>query len=53
MCSQLKNEIRDLGKMIKNEPTKQDYKVTLSQLKQSLKRLVKKNKTIYKHRILD
>ena len=40
--------------MIKTEPTKQDdYKVKLSQLKQYLKRLVKKSKTIYKHRILD
>ena len=51
-CTQIKSEIRLLGKLIKTDPNNQIFKIKLSKLKQELKTRVKDNKMCYKKDIL-
>ena len=51
-CQNMKDGIRDLGKMIRKNPRNDNLKATLSSRKKELKRLVRENKTKYKNDLM-
>ena len=51
-CKEMKDSIRDLGKMIRKNPRNDNLKTTLSAKKKELKRCVPKNKTNYKNDLM-